>query len=152
LAFLRSERGVEQALYMAGWEMKEIRADKWGQEVWGASDDIFSPDVGGRRESGNPRLFFWFAKEDQWVADVTKKAIVNSGASGAVVERDHVSKPVQEAELHQIAEARIKGGQRGDLVRRDPRIRIQESEGLVHAWCLGQSEIVARRVVRWLEM
>ena len=151
LAFLRSKRGVEQALYMAACEMKEIRADKWGEEVWGAAENVLPQGEDGRPDCVNPNLFFWFAKEDHWVARVSKDAILKARASGVVEGRDVIGDPLQGADGVETRMAPIEGGQQGPLFGESSRIRIQESEGLVHAWCLAQSEVVARRMCRWLD-
>ena len=152
LAFLNSEQGVEQALYMAGWEMKEIRTDKWGEEVWGAShDEVFSSNADGRREYSSPTLFFWFAKEDHWVANVTKEAVLQSRASDVEVVRDHIAKAIEPVGIEKFEETRIDEEQQAEFSRPSPSIHIQESDGLVHAWCLQQSEVVARQVGAWLK-
>jgi alpha-beta hydrolase superfamily lysophospholipase len=47
VAFLRSVKGVRQALEMAGEEMRTIREDKWGEEVWGAANVVV---YGGKKD------------------------------------------------------------------------------------------------------
>ncbi|KAL6250197.1 hypothetical protein RBB50_002498 [Rhinocladiella similis] len=131
VAFLRSERGVKQALAMAADELREIRADQWGDEVWGAAVD---EEEGGNARSkiededdttmskrkSPPRMYLWFAKEDHWVADMTRTEVLRNRG-------------------------------RRDTAQGGPTIVIDETEGLVHAWCLEQSEIVAEQVGAWLE-
>ncbi|OJJ48257.1 hypothetical protein ASPZODRAFT_130216 [Penicilliopsis zonata CBS 506.65] len=64
LSFLRSRQGVEQALYMAADEMKTITTDKWTDEIWGIQGPI--------------ELFFYFGRDDHWVAEETREKIMQS--------------------------------------------------------------------------
>ncbi|KAI1622605.1 hypothetical protein EDD37DRAFT_481559 [Exophiala viscosa] len=121
LAFLRSPNGVKQALVMAGAELKEIRADQWGDEVWGAVEAEAEEDT----NTTSPLLYMWFAKEDHWVASTTREEIVKRRGMAA--------------------------GQGGQEGKQRPNILIDETHGLVHAWCLEQNQIVAERVGDWLE-
>ncbi|EXJ93119.1 hypothetical protein A1O3_01676 [Capronia epimyces CBS 606.96] len=146
LAFLRSPRGVKQALYMAADEMGQIRADGWGEEVWGAA--AVDNDIGGAtRFSPTPRLYFWFAKSDHWVADITREEIQRA-RGGGVVERDEIDilgHATDEVQFRLDATNHDK-----HAVDEAPMVRIYETDGLAHAWCLNQSEFVARRVIGWL--
>jgi hypothetical protein len=150
LAFLKSENGVEQALHMANWEMKEIRMNRWGKEVWGASHGETSAAAAEEEKHTSPRLFFWFTKEDHWVADITREAIMETHAPGAVVQRHHVAEPAGRAEFEGTV---VQGNDSKETpcAVDSPTIRILESDGLLHAWCLGQSEIVAKGIGQWLE-
>ncbi|PZP62073.1 MAG: hypothetical protein DI596_04215 [Azospira oryzae] len=153
MAFLESRSGVRQALEMAACELREIRAERWGEEVWGASHHDRVDRLDQRRSSegdaggGNrstttvtsPRLFFWFAKQDHWVADVTREEILRErgrGRGGLVERTDHL------------------GEVTGRIAAETPtaHFRIDETDGLVHAWCLTQSELVAKRVGPWLRV
>ncbi|ETI23270.1 hypothetical protein G647_05069 [Cladophialophora carrionii CBS 160.54] len=150
LAFLRSERGVEQALHMASWEMKEIRQNRWGKEVWGASH-VATPVVAAEEElCPSPNLFFWFTKDDHWVAETTREAIIGSQAPGTVVRRRHVAGSAETAEADEMA-VQVNGTKETSRPKDNLTIRVLESEGLLHAWCLDQSEIVAKGVRQWLE-
>ena len=141
--FLRSERGVRQALEMAGDEMRTIKDDKWGEEVWGAAagprpgatgtdaaDDIGDGDgnadgnvlVGGRGIGVvAPKLVFYFAKTDHWVADETREELL-----------------------------RVRGGSEGKGEDWRPKMVVDEEDGLVHAWCIWQSKLVAEKVGKWI--
>ncbi|KAJ5573502.1 uncharacterized protein N7459_007929 [Penicillium hispanicum] len=66
LAFLRSRDGVKQALHMAADEMRTITSDKWTDDVWG---------VGTAREP-IVKLFFYFGRNDHWVAERTRDEII----------------------------------------------------------------------------
>jgi pimeloyl-ACP methyl ester carboxylesterase len=133
LRFLRSEKGVRQALYLAGWELREIRADRWGEEVWGLThQQQWGSDFdggGGEESRRSPRSYFWFAKQDHWVADVTREEILSKRGGG------------------------VGGAEGGGSTNntRLPTILVDEDDGLVHAWCLEQSSMVAERVGNWLE-
>ncbi|CAI7667411.1 unnamed protein product [Penicillium viridicatum] len=65
-AFLKSRGGVRQALHMAADEMRIITSDKWSDDVWG---------VASAREP-IAKLFFYFGRNDHWVADQTRDEIV----------------------------------------------------------------------------
>ncbi|KAJ5958599.1 uncharacterized protein N7479_005749 [Penicillium vulpinum] len=65
-AFLKSPRGVRQALHMAADEMRTITSDKWSDDVWGAAS-AHEPIA---------KLFFYFGRNDHWVAEQTRDEIV----------------------------------------------------------------------------
>ncbi|KAJ9295504.1 hypothetical protein DTO271G3_5960 [Paecilomyces variotii] len=71
LSFLKSERGVRQALHMAADEMRTITSDKWSDDIWGTS------------RAGKPpsRLVFYFGRNDHWVAERTRDEIIESRGS-----------------------------------------------------------------------
>ncbi|PKX97045.1 bifunctional triacylglycerol lipase/ester hydrolase [Aspergillus novofumigatus IBT 16806] len=58
-ALLKSKRGVRQALHMAADEMRTITSDKWDDDVWPLT-----------------RLFFYFGRNDHWVAERTRDEII----------------------------------------------------------------------------
>ncbi|CAG7926717.1 unnamed protein product [Penicillium olsonii] len=62
--FLKSRGGVRQALHMAADEMRTITSDKWGDDVWGAAREPVA------------KLFFYFGRNDHWVAEQTRDDIV----------------------------------------------------------------------------
>ncbi|PKY06205.1 hypothetical protein P168DRAFT_316226 [Aspergillus campestris IBT 28561] len=66
-SFIKSKRGVRQALHMAADEMQTITADKWSDDVWGVPG------------AGEPltRLFFYFGRNDHWVAERTRDDIIH---------------------------------------------------------------------------
>jgi hypothetical protein len=86
VVFLRSVKGVRQALEMAGEEMRTIREDKWGEEVWGAANIVMH----GQKKGGDvvvdgkdqgtsiAKLVFYFAKTDHWIADQTRDDLLKS--------------------------------------------------------------------------
>ncbi|KAF4236755.1 hypothetical protein CNMCM8980_007060 [Aspergillus fumigatiaffinis] len=65
-AFIKSKCGVRQALHMAADEMRTITSDKWSDDVWGVST------------ANEPltRLFFYFGRNDHWVAERTRDEII----------------------------------------------------------------------------
>ncbi|KAL2013739.1 hypothetical protein VTN00DRAFT_1264 [Thermoascus crustaceus] len=67
LAFLKSKRGVRQALHMAAHEMQEITADKWSDDIWGTSSTAKQP---------LSKLVFYFGRNDHWVAERTRDEII----------------------------------------------------------------------------
>ncbi|KAL4884109.1 hypothetical protein BJY04DRAFT_14374 [Aspergillus karnatakaensis] len=72
--FLESRRGVRQALYMATDEMRVISSDKWSDDVWGVS----AASVKDSRGQPLPpaQLYFYFGRNDHWVAERTREEIV----------------------------------------------------------------------------
>lgn len=130
VAFLRSVKGVRQALEMAGEEMRTIREDKWGEEVWGAAEIVMY----GRKKDGDvvvegksqgtrtAKLVFYFAKTDHWIADQTRDDLL-----------------------------KLRGRLDGEGEDWKPRMVVDKEDGLVHGWCIGQSELVAGKVRGWVE-
>jgi hypothetical protein len=57
--FVKSPHGVEQALFLANDEMREISVDKWDADIWGAAHPSAHPHP-------RPTLRFLFAKTDHW--------------------------------------------------------------------------------------
>ena len=99
VAFLRTVGAVRQSLELAGWEMKEIGEEQWMEEVWGATEgeevngidgvhagetvkqigsETMATGKGGDAPWTAPKHYFLFAKEDHWVADATRDAIVKA--------------------------------------------------------------------------
>lgn len=127
VAFLRSERGVRQALEMARQEVRMIGKDRWGSEVWGVERAVVTGAMGTdddwkRKEMRRPKLVFYFAKTDHWVADQTREELL-----------------------------RIRGRLEGEGEEWKPTMVVDEEDGLVHGWCIAQSGLVASKVVKWLE-
>ncbi|KAF2157964.1 hypothetical protein K461DRAFT_317978 [Myriangium duriaei CBS 260.36] len=79
--FLRSPRGVHQALHLLRFELAQMTTDKWDDEIWG----VVEP-AGGR---GRTKLFFCFADDDHWVASETRDQLIAARAwSGNAGEED----------------------------------------------------------------
>lgn len=148
VGFLRTPGAVKQALHMARCEMAEIQKDEWTEEVWGAAESA------GLNEEIVAELQNEYAKEGKGA--YTSKPPAQTEITGA-------SKPVAPKapkhyflfanEDHWVADAtrdaivKAMGG-RAKIVVDEPGVR---GKGLVHAWCLGQSEMVADIVNGWLE-
>jgi pimeloyl-ACP methyl ester carboxylesterase len=127
LGWLRSKKGVRQTLSMAGEEMRVIKEDVWGQEVWGASGGEGmrqEQDTGREIPWKAPRLVLYFAREDHWVEDATREAIVKARRR---VDAENMKR------------------------KASPRVEIEESGKLVHGWCIEQSNEVAAKVREWIE-
>ena len=127
LGWLRSEKGVRQTLSMAGEEMRVIKEDLWGQEVWGVSggEGMRQEEDTGREIIWKaPRLVLYFAREDHWVENATREAIVEARRR---VDAEHIKRKAW------------------------PRVEIEESGKLVHGWCIEQSNEVAAKVREWIE-
>ncbi|KAI4723686.1 hypothetical protein E4T48_00268 [Aureobasidium sp. EXF-10727] len=90
-AFIKSQGGVRQALYLAGHEMKTITTDTWDDELWGISTAQDSHNT-------KPKLYFYFGTDDHWVANETRDELIAArAATGKVGEED---KPVMEIDTH----------------------------------------------------
>ncbi|OJJ80266.1 bifunctional triacylglycerol lipase/ester hydrolase [Aspergillus glaucus CBS 516.65] len=59
-------RGVRQALHLGADEMQTITSDKWSDDIWGMSDV----------EEPLAKLFFYFGRNDHWVAERTRDEII----------------------------------------------------------------------------
>ncbi|KAL4953082.1 hypothetical protein BDW69DRAFT_11470 [Aspergillus filifer] len=66
-SFIKSKRGVRQALHMATDEMRVISADKWTDDVWGITSGQKPPN----------RMYFYFGRNDHWVAERTREDIID---------------------------------------------------------------------------
>ncbi|KAL4784604.1 hypothetical protein BJX76DRAFT_213778 [Aspergillus varians] len=75
-SFLKSRRGVRQALHMGADEMRTITTDKWSDDVWGVSGATASESQGQSQRQLLTRLFFYFGRNDHWVAEQTREEIV----------------------------------------------------------------------------
>lgn len=85
-SFLRSRKGVWQALHMAKDEMDFITEDKWDEDIWGIEHQ--DPDS----KSRVPKLIFYFGQNDHWVADHTRDALI--AARGREEGNMQSSKPI----------------------------------------------------------
>lgn len=101
VSFLQTPGAVKQALFMARHEMLEINESVWTDEVWGvagpamedkssgrptSSPEAVQPLDGTRTSWTAPKHFFLFAKQDHWIADATRNAIVEAhGGRGRIV-------------------------------------------------------------------
>ncbi|PQE28123.1 major facilitator superfamily transporter protein [Rutstroemia sp. NJR-2017a BBW] len=134
--FLRSRQGVQQALYLAQDEMETIKEDRWRDEIWGVENANTETEVKTDGEeiatSGNkeekitpPRLLFYFGRNDHWVAEHTRDALIAArGRNGVAVDPEHVSF---------LGE----GGNK-------PIMMIDE-EGIDHSFCVHSSEPMAEK-------
>ncbi|KAL4900186.1 hypothetical protein BDW74DRAFT_102804 [Aspergillus multicolor] len=76
--FLRSKHGVRQALHMAADEMRTITSDKWSDDVWGVSESATE----GKSQQPLSRLYFYFGRNDHWVAEQTREEILAARGGG----------------------------------------------------------------------
>ncbi|KAK5077303.1 hypothetical protein LTR64_005214 [Lithohypha guttulata] len=88
--FLQTPGAVRQALHLARCEMLEIGENQWSEEVWGMNEQERQMNEGRYEVWRSPKHYFLFAKEDHWVADKTRDAIVESvnGRSEVIVDED----------------------------------------------------------------
>ncbi|KAI7271954.1 hypothetical protein KC345_g7158 [Hortaea werneckii] len=143
-AFLCSENGVRQALHMARDEMHEITDDKFSDDIWGTTGNAddegkvlqskasavvnkqadASRDLHMRRST--TKLYFYWGKNDHWVADNTRDTILAARAQKST--DNHMldrAKPVMEIDQHDIP----------------------------HGFCLKpeHSDLVAEKVAKWVK-
>ncbi|EFR04343.1 hypothetical protein MGYG_07352 [Nannizzia gypsea CBS 118893] len=72
VSMLKNAHIVRQALHMAADEMKDISADKWNDEIWGFSSPTHAP------KDRLTKMVFYFGRNDHWVAEATRKDIIQS--------------------------------------------------------------------------
>jgi len=138
VAFLRVPGAVKQALHMARSEMAEIGRQEWREEVWGAS--------GGSDEAHSTGLW-------QGSADAGDSSHINTSAKDRICWKAPKHYFLFAKQDHWVADATrdsiVKAmGARATIVVDEPE---QGEKGLVHAWCLDQSEMVANIVDGWLK-
>ncbi|PGH01988.1 hypothetical protein GX51_04920 [Blastomyces parvus] len=124
--FLRSKRGVEQAIHMAADEMREITSDTWSDEIWGiASSSPASSSAPTSTTASAPakaplNLVLYFAQQDHWVADQTRDEII-----------------------------RARGSMEKDTGSNGLRMQVCE-DGVVHGFCIRHSDIMAKKTAAWV--
>ncbi|GAB7362198.1 hypothetical protein MBLNU230_g2224t1 [Neophaeotheca triangularis] len=119
-AFLQCPTGVRQALHMAADEMRVVREDGWGEEVWGPGDGVLAKEVAEVAEGKGARLFFYWGERDHWVSEGTRDGVI---AARAGVGRG--------------------GGVAGPVMKIDRC-------GVPHSFCIRDSEIIAEEVAEWI--
>lgn len=113
--FLKSSMGIWQALHLARDELETITEDKWDEDIWG----IEHKDVASQKEI--PKLIFYFAEEDHWVANHTRDWLISA-----------------------------RGKEEGDSWSSKPEMSI-DINGVGHDFCIRHSEIVAEKVKLWID-
>ncbi|KAI4599447.1 hypothetical protein KJ359_001889 [Pestalotiopsis sp. 9143b] len=71
--FLKSRDGVWQALHMGMDEMQVIGEDRWDEELWEIERDV---DAQQDSKQLPPKFFFFFGKNDHWVASHLRDAFI----------------------------------------------------------------------------
>ncbi|KAL1967697.1 hypothetical protein VTN77DRAFT_2954 [Rasamsonia byssochlamydoides] len=127
LAFLKSKRGVRQALHMAADEMRDITTDKWSDDIWGTQTaSSSSPSSNGSSSSSTgkklSKLIFYFGRNDHWVAERTRDEIIAMRSSISSGNNKNTS---------------------------GPKMVVCE-EGLPHAFCIRHNDIMARKVAGFI--
>lgn len=69
--FLKSRDGVWQALHMGMDEMQVIGEDTWDEELWEIAEEAEQ-----QAERPAPKFFFFFGRNDHWVADHLRDAFI----------------------------------------------------------------------------
>lgn len=126
-AFVKSPHGIHQALHMARDEMFQIDTDIWDEEIWGAA----ASEPATKHPHPRPILRFLFAREDHWVADATRDALIHS--RGRFSRGDGVDE--------------IEG--QGENWK--PIMEIDEREGWPHGFCIRHGVPVAERVAGYVK-
>ncbi|KAI8940740.1 hypothetical protein NX059_002005 [Plenodomus lindquistii] len=121
-SFIKSPFGIQQALHMARDEMFQIDTDIWDEEIWGAA----ASEPATKHPHPRPVLRFLFAKQDHWVADATRDALIHS-------------------------RGRVEGGfYAGGVEEWKPIMETDEREGWPHGFCIRHGVPVAEKVAGWV--
>ncbi|KAI8624712.1 hypothetical protein F5Y19DRAFT_467569 [Xylariaceae sp. FL1651] len=107
--WLKSRDGVWQALHLGMDEMRIIGEDKWDEELWEIARDAKS------HEAVVPKFYFFFGKQDHWVAEHYRDAFIRKR-----------SKQTERTRL------------------------IVDEDNFPHAFCIGHSESIAKKVHVWI--
>lgn len=126
--FIKSPYGVQQALHMARDEMFQIDTDIWDEEIWGAA----ATEPKSKHPHPRPVLRFLFGKQDHWVADATRDALIS--ARGRMV---YAGEP----EVEEVDGM-------GDSWK--PAMEIDDREGWPHGFCIRHGVPVAEKVAGYI--
>ncbi|KAL4938358.1 hypothetical protein BDV06DRAFT_57661 [Aspergillus oleicola] len=129
-SFLKSRRGVRQALHMATDEMRVISRDKWDDEVWGISAPAHSEQDKQQQTTNNLAMYFYFGRNDHWVAERTREDIIALRGSPK-------------------AKSGSESGDGNENVTR-PKMFVCE-ESVPHAFCLRHNETMAGKVANMIK-
>ncbi|KAF1851105.1 uncharacterized protein K460DRAFT_302907 [Cucurbitaria berberidis CBS 394.84] len=121
-SFVKSPFGIQQALHMARDEMFQIDTDIWDEDIWGATTPSQHPHP-------RPLLRFLFARQDHWVADSTRDALISS--------RGRYQGAVEEV------------GGMGESWK--PVMEIDEREGWPHGFCIRHGVPVAEKAAGYVK-
>ncbi|KAF1998935.1 hypothetical protein P154DRAFT_546637 [Amniculicola lignicola CBS 123094] len=114
-SFIKSRYGIYESLCLAQEEMRDISVDRWDEEIWGAAHETKHPHK-------RPVLRVLFGKDDRWVSDETRDALIK--ARGASADGSEKWKP---------------------------KMEIDEEEGWPHDFCIRHSIPVAERVKGYID-
>ena len=89
--------------------MKLIAEDKWGKEVWGSG------------VPGDPTLYMYFGRNDPFVPDYARDALIASHGS--------VSGPEGSQECRAFI----------------------DTHEIPHSWCIKHGELIAEKIAPWIE-
>lgn len=107
---------------MARDEMFQIDTDIWDEEIWGAA----ASEPATKHLHPRPILRFLFGKQDHWVADATRDALINNRGR---YEFAVGNQPVDEWK---------------------PIMEIDEREGWPHGFCIRHGVPVAEKVAGYV--
>lgn len=62
-------------------EMRDITADRWDEDIWGAAEAVDKRHDATATPLAAPKLFFYFGQKDHWVADRTRDDLIAARAS-----------------------------------------------------------------------
>lgn len=71
---------------MAADEMRTITTDKWSDDVWGiasSSGENTNDKVHNDDNGSTSRMFFYFGRNDHWVAEKTREEIIQAKAKSS---------------------------------------------------------------------
>lgn len=121
--------------YMAADEMRSITADAWDDTIWGAAAPAITESNNAEPSVERPKLFFYFGRSDQWVADKTRDDLIASRAY----------QPMP-ADPPQILDGNNTNGDSSNEWIRDSRPRMEIDElGTPHGFCIRELSILVLR-------
>ena len=108
---------------MAAYEMVHIADDNFSSAIWPSPQDSTAS-----KRTHSPRLFFYFGRDDAWVAGSTRDYLMSRGVKSAT-----------ETDSEDIS--------RADL--RNPHFEVDQ-HNVPHEFIMGQSKQVAEKVAEYI--
>lgn len=141
--FLKSRDGIWQALHMGMDEMRVIGEDRWDDTLWNEVRKVAEAEEdASRAQDGKPlpRFFFFFGKEDHWVASHLRDAFIARSQERS----EHMRMMVDEGNLpHAFCLRKF-------LLYTAQDLPYGKPAGHFINFVSGDSETVAEKVLLWI--
>jgi hypothetical protein len=121
--------------FLAKHELDEIKNDKWTDDLWGKRGASLESTMNAINEPlkiDRPRLFFYFAESDHWVAEKTRSAIIEARSGEHPIQAEPNGNG-QADSMQPVAYASSLMKTRTRL----PEMRI-DNNNIPHAFCLSE--------------